>query len=76
MPDFPSCCSVAVLCLCTYFVVLVHAVATHFGLDVFADMFGGWQETAFRLKTKHQLSETHTHSYSPSCDFSPITVCV
>lgn len=53
MPDFPSCCSVAVLCLCTYLVVLVHAVATHFGLDVFADMFGGWQETAFRLKTQN-----------------------
>lgn len=41
---------------CSYLVVLVHAEAAHFGLDVSADMFGGRQEAAFRLKATHTRS--------------------
>lgn len=59
-------CSVFLYCTlqcCSYLVVLVHAEAAHFGLDVFADMFGGRQEATFRLKPQHtqnQLSNSHT----------------
>lgn len=34
-------CFIALLQCCSYLVVLVHAEAAHFGLDIFADMFGG-----------------------------------
>lgn len=65
--------------VCSYLVVLVHTEAAHFGLDVFADMFRGWQEATFRLKpqrTENQLSNTHTQNQlsntptlSRTCDF-------
>lgn len=40
-----------------YLVKLVHAEATHFGLDVFAHVFGGRQKTTLGLKPQN----THTH---------------
>lgn len=44
----------------TDLVQLVHAEAAHFGFDVFADVFGRWQEAPFRLKagTKQKVSNT------------------
>lgn len=49
---------VLVYSVCSYLVVLVHAEATHFGLDVFADMFGGRQEATLRLKTQHMQNSS------------------
>lgn len=44
---------------CSYLVVLVHTEAAHSGLDVFADMFRGRQETTFRLKPQEQNQLTY-----------------
>lgn len=41
-----------------YLVKLVHAEATHFGLDVFAHVFGTRQKTTLGLKPQN----THTHT--------------
>lgn len=38
-----------------YLIQLVHAEPAHFGFDVFADVFGRWQEAPFRLDTVRHI---------------------
>lgn len=40
-----------------YLIQLIHAEAAHFGFDVFADVFGRWQEAPFRLNTASTKTE-------------------
>lgn len=44
-----------------YLVQLIHAEAAHFGFDVFADLFGRWQEAPFRLNTTSTNRGRETH---------------